>query len=108
MRRGTTPCRSAVMVIRNPVRTTGDVAAPAWCEIDLEALRHNTAWVRSRLGTGTELFAVVKCNAYGHGMATVAKAVLAAGSTRLVVATLAEALELRKERIRVPILVLGP
>lgn len=96
------------MVIRNPVRTAGEVQAPAWCEIDLDALRHNTAWLRARLGAGTELFAVVKCNAYGHGMAAVAKTVLAAGSTRLVVATLQEALELRKERIRAPILVLGP
>jgi alanine racemase len=76
--------------------------------VDLAALRHNTTWLQSRLQPGTELYAVVKCNAYGHGMNAVARTVLAAGASRLVVATLQEALELRRQRVRAPVLVLGP
>jgi alanine racemase len=96
------------MVIRNALRAVQGPAAPAWCEIDLDALRSNTAWLKGRLSPTTELFAVVKCNAYGHGLGPVARTVLAAGASRLVVATLPEGTELRRLRVRAPVLVLGP
>ncbi len=66
-----------------------------WVEIDLEALRHNVAALRTRLGGGVRLLAVVKANAYGHGAACVAKA-LARSVEMLGVADVAEALELRE------------
>ncbi|PYJ49981.1 MAG: hypothetical protein DME87_07705 [Verrucomicrobia bacterium] len=44
-----------------------------WAEIDRTALRYNAKVVRDRIGTA-ELLAVVKANAYGHGLVGVAKA----------------------------------
>jgi len=44
-----------------------------WAEIDRSALRHNVKVVRDRIGAA-ELLAVVKANAYGHGLVGVAKA----------------------------------
>lgn len=52
--------------------------------------------------------AVVKANAYGHGVLPVAMVALEAGATWLGVACPEEAVPLREAEIRVPILVLGP
>ena len=75
--------------------------------IDLGAVRHN---VRTLLHTldGSELWAVVKANGYGHGAAQVAGAALGAGATGLCVATVAEGLALRQEFPVTRIVVLGP
>ncbi len=78
-----------------------------WAEIDLEAVAHNVRTIRSILSPDVELLAVVKANAYGLGAVPVSRAVLAAGATRLGVANLAEAAELRQAGIAAPILVLG-
>jgi alanine racemase len=77
-----------------------------WAEIDQEALRDNARVVRDRLGPGVELLAVVKANAYGHGMVGVAKA-LAQEAQIFGVANLEEATTLRTE-VSQPIIVLGP
>jgi alanine racemase len=53
------------------------------------------------------LCAVVKANAYGHGLGPVVEAVLAGGATWLAVATAAEAAELRRLAVDVPVLVMG-
>jgi alanine racemase len=77
-----------------------------WAEIDQDALRHNAAVVRDRLGSGVELLAVVKANGYGHGMVGVAKA-LANDAQFFGVANLEEATILRAE-VSQPIIILGP
>jgi alanine racemase len=77
-----------------------------WAEIDQNALRHNAGVVRERLGPDVELLAVVKANAYGHGMVGVAKA-LAKEAQFFGVANLEEAVILRKE-VWQPIIILGP
>ena len=77
-----------------------------WAEIDQNALRHNAAVVRERLGPAVELLAVVKANAYGHGMVGVAKA-LTKEAQFFGVANLEEATILRKE-VWQPIIILGP
>ena len=77
-----------------------------WAEIDQRALRHNAGVVRKRLGPGVELFAVVKANGYGHGMAGVAKA-LAQDTQFFGVANFEEATILRGE-VSHPIIILGP
>jgi alanine racemase len=77
-----------------------------WAEIDQSALRHNAAVVLDRLGSGVELLAVVKANAYGHGMVGVAKA-LAKEAQFFGVANLEEATILRRE-VWQPIIILGP
>jgi alanine racemase len=75
--------------------------------IDLHALQQN---VRSLLAAldGSELWAVVKTDAYGHGALECSAAALAAGATGLCVATVGEGLELRTVLPEPRILVLGP
>ena len=75
---------------------------PVWAEIDLGALRHNVATLRS-LAPGAELMAVVKAYAYGHGNPQCALAALDAGATRLGVARVAEAIHLREAGVHAPI-----
>ena len=61
--------------------------------VDLAAIRHNVATLRSR--TDAEVMTVVKADGYGHGMVPVARAALEAGATWLGACTLDEALALR-------------
>lgn len=79
----------------------------AWVEIDLAALSHNVQQILSLVSPKTELMAVVKADAYGHGAVTVAQTVLQSGATWLGVATIPEGIELREAGIEAPILVLG-
>ncbi len=79
----------------------------AWVEIDLNALAHNIQQLKQLLSPQTELMAVVKADAYGHGAVTVAQTVLQHGVTWLAVATISEGIELRQAGITAPILVLG-
>jgi len=84
-----------------------DNSRPTWAEIDLGAIRSNIWGVKKIIPHDTLLMAVVKANAYGHGMVEVARACLQAGAGYLGVATLEEALTLRENQIDAPILVLG-
>jgi alanine racemase len=76
-----------------------------WAEIDRSALRHNAKIVRERVGSA-EIVAVVKANAYGHGLIGVAET-LADEVQLFGVANLEEALALR-ESFSHPIIILGP
>jgi alanine racemase len=77
-----------------------------WAEIDRSALRHNLGVVRGKIGAA-DILAVVKANAYGHGLVGVAEAV--ANEVQLFgVANLEEALALRTAGLAHPIIVLGP
>jgi len=75
---------------------------PTVAEIDLEAIRNN---VRVLKPEGSELMAVVKADAYGHGDVRVSRAALEAGATWLGVALVEEGLHLRDARIDAPVLV---
>ena len=75
--------------------------------IDLGALRRNVRRLREVLGD-SELWAVVKADAYGHGAIDVAGAVLGEGAKVLCVATTGEALGLRGEFPDARILIMGP
>ena len=79
----------------------------AWVEINLAALRHNVQQFKGILPTSTQLMAVVKADAYGHGAVTVAQTALQAGATWLGVATVPEGIELRAAGIQAPTLVMG-
>ncbi|BCB81439.1 alanine racemase [Phytohabitans flavus] len=70
--------------------------------VDLDAIRDNMAVLRD--GTTAEVMAVVKADAYGHGMLPVARAVLESGASWLGVCTLDEALTLRRAGISAPVL----
>ena len=76
-----------------------------WTEIDRGALRHNAKVVRERIGSA-EMLAVVKANAYGHGLMGCAEA-LADDAQLFGVANLEEALALR-DKFKHPIIILGP
>ncbi|HLI50678.1 MAG TPA: alanine racemase [Thermomicrobiaceae bacterium] len=76
--------------------------------IDLDALAGNAIALRRLLPKGAGLMAVVKANAYGHGLVPAARAFLAAGASWLGVARIEEGLALRDAGITAPILVLGP
>lgn len=86
---------------------TNPVAERCWAEVDRAALRHNAGVARERVGAETALLAVVKANAYGHGMVEVAQA-LRDESDLFGVANLHEARELRASGVAHPILILGP
>jgi alanine racemase len=75
--------------------------------VDLGAIRHNVRLVRTAVGPGVRLMAMVKANAYGHGAVPVAHACVTAGATGLAVATVDEGLALRRSGITAPLLVLG-
>jgi alanine racemase len=77
----------------------------AWAEIDLGALLTNLAVVRA-CARGRKIIAVVKADAYGHGVRAVAPALVGAGVDALAVATLAEGLELRALGVALPVIVL--
>lgn len=79
----------------------------AWVEIDLSALTQNVSQIKQLLAPKTDLMAVVKADAYGHGAVTVARSVIQAGANWLGVATIPEGIELREAGIKTPILVLG-
>jgi alanine racemase len=66
-----------------------------WVEVDLDALRHNVAAIRRRIGRA-RLMAVLKADAYGHGLAPVASELMRCGVDAFAVATLGEALTLRQ------------
>jgi alanine racemase len=75
--------------------------------IDLDAIRHNVRLLVAAAGRA-EVVVVVKANAYGHGAVQVARAALEAGATRLGVAAVAEAEELRGAGIVAPLVMWGP
>lgn len=84
-----------------------DPRARVWADIDLGALSHNYAHVRSRVPAGTKLLAVLKADAYGHGATGVAQHLERLGIDRIGVGDSREALELRDAGIRTPLLILG-
>jgi alanine racemase len=76
---------------------------PATAHIDLAAIRHNTALLREH-APGAGLMAVVKADGYGHGLVQVARAAVAGGASWLGVATLDEAMTLRRAGLRTRVL----
>lgn len=80
---------------------------PIWAEIDLSAINHNLSEVKRKLDPGTGVIAVVKANAYGHGLEQVAHSLDTAGADAFGVARLSEAVALRESGIKKEILVFG-
>ena len=78
-----------------------------WCTVSFSALRFNLRTLRRAAPKGTRILAVVKDNAYGHGLVPVARALSRAGCEEFGVAFASEGAELRQAGIREPILLLG-
>ena len=81
---------------RTPVR-------PTIAEIDLQAIAFNLQGIRSRVGRSVKIMAVVKANAYGHGLEGVSKFVDRSLADYFGVAFVEEGLALRAAGIRKPI-----
>lgn len=80
---------------------------PTRAEISIPNLINNFEIVKSCTGKDVKIMAVVKANAYGHGIQRVTRELLKAGASYVGVAYLEEAKYLRKNGITAPILVLG-
>lgn len=76
-------------------------------EINLDNIAYNMINIRKSVDKKTKIMAVVKADAYGHGAVEVAKTALYNGANWLGVAIIDEAIELRKNNIFEPILILG-
>ncbi|HHV17031.1 MAG TPA: alanine racemase [Gelria sp.] len=79
---------------------------PTWAEIDLAAIKHNLNVIKRASGNAG-IMAIVKANAYGHGMLEVSRICCQEKVDFFGVASLDEALMLRQEINEIPILVLG-
>ncbi|MDZ7263635.1 MAG: alanine racemase [candidate division KSB1 bacterium] len=79
---------------------------PTYAEIDLSAVAHNIRAIKQRVHPA-QVMAVVKADAYGHGVVPVARTALANGATYLGVALVEEGIELRSQGFNEPILVFG-
>ena len=85
----------------------GENLRPVWAEINLDNVKHNIKEVKNIVKKDTIVCAVVKADGYGHGAVELTKVLLNNGADRLAVATLGEAVQLRKAGYTVPIMVLG-
>lgn len=83
-----------------------DTLSCNWVSVDLAALRHNFAALKSCVGQAVQVMAIVKANAYGHGLVQAAKAFAAAGATTFGVAEVEEGVALREAGIAGEIVVL--
>ena len=78
-----------------------------WVEVSFDALRNNLAWIRHRVGPRVKILAVVKADAYGHGLPQIAGALMHGGADIFGVATVNEALSVRAVGAGWPVLMLG-
>lgn len=78
-----------------------------WAEIDLDALAHNYNVLKKHIGENVKFLGVVKADAYGHGSVQVSRLLQNLGADYLAVSSIDEAIELRKNDITMPILILG-
>ncbi|MBI2623534.1 MAG: alanine racemase [Candidatus Liptonbacteria bacterium] len=79
-----------------------------WIEIDKSAARHNYQTFRKLIEPRVKLWAVVKSNAYGHGLVLFSKLADTLGADGFCVDSIVEGNRLRREGITKPILILGP
>ncbi|ACD82130.1 alanine racemase [Candidatus Methylacidiphilum infernorum] len=80
----------------------------SWVEIDGRALRFNIRVARERIPKKTKIIAVVKSEAYGHGLIPIAKELVHSGVEVLGINNIDEAIELRQAGIRSALLILCP
>ncbi|MFN9274322.1 MAG: alanine racemase [Planctomycetota bacterium] len=95
-------------MLRIPIEAAPALSTPAWVDVDLDAVAHNVRAFRTLLPADCRLVAVVKANAYGHGMVACARAALQHGASELAVANVHEGAQLRAAGVTAPILVAGP
>lgn len=85
----------------------GQLIRPVWAEVDLDCIAHNICEVKRLVGKKVQVMAIIKADGYGHGALHIAEVLLKNGASQFGVATLSEALVLKKRFPNVPVLVLG-
>jgi alanine racemase len=93
--------------MKEPGSTRAAPARRCWVEIDGRALRHNFKVLRGLIPHATRFMAVVKANAYGHGLVPTARELALIGVDWFGVANVTEGLALREAGLRQPILLLS-
>ncbi len=93
------------MQIHQPVITTNGSVRATWVEVNLSRLTKNLQAIRAHVAPA-KVMIIVKANAYGHGLAEVAKH-LSSYADYIGVAVLEEGILLRELGVKAPILVLG-
>lgn len=88
------------------VKRGSERSSDPWIELILDNMSWNLGQVRKT--TGVKVMAVIKANAYGHGLVEVGKHLENAGIDFLMVGKLQEALRLREKGVSVPLLNFGP
>ena len=83
------------------------LSRPVWAEINLDNLAHNMREVRRVTNKNAKVTAVIKADGYGHGALSIGSVLLENGADRFAVATLSEAIQLRKGFPNTEIMVLG-
>ena len=78
-----------------------------WVELNIDNLNHNISEVRKKIN-GRPIMAVIKCNAYGHGIVEIAKSMALENIKHFAVVKMDEAEHLRHNNIKGMILNLGP
>jgi len=80
---------------------------PTWVDINTDNLKENVRNIKKLLKQDTKFCPVIKANAYGHGAVQIGKILEEEGADYLGVATCEEALELRENSIKTPIMCMG-
>lgn len=81
---------------------------PAWAEINLNSLDENIQAIRDEIGSNVKIAPVLKHDAFGHGAVTIAKRLMQTKNIAMFcLETVEECLALRKENIKVPLLLLS-
>lgn len=93
-------------MINEATITTNGVVRPTHVEVNLDCLSANYQAIKAHVSPA-RVMAILKANAYGHGLVAVARHLVAAGADYLGVAYLEEGILLREQGIDAPILVLG-
>lgn len=93
--------------MKNVRQANVNIHKDAWVEINLESLAQNIQEIRKGIPKDKKFLAIVKADAYGHGAAMLAKTMLASGVDAFGVSSVDEGLDLRKVKIKAPILVVG-
>ena len=75
--------------------------------VNLDKFQSNIKSIKSLIGSQTQIMAILKANAYGHGLAELVEPAISAGVSYIGVATLKEAITVREQNKSVPILILG-
>ncbi len=78
-----------------------------WADVSLDNLSHNYHVLRQSVPSGCRFLGVVKADAYGHGAVPISRHLEDLGAEYLAVSNLEEAIQLRRDGLRLPVLILG-